>query len=316
MGILEKLKNGALGKLGGGILDAMFPARCLGCGSEGQYTCSRCEDFTGESALICPACEQTSFSGERHGACENTYGLDGLVSIWEYEGIAKALVHFVKYDGVTHAAKEAIARAFFVMARDKERFGAFLSFLLARPSLSEGGLARLGLTEEWFPIITFVPMYGKKERYRGFNQAEVFAKELGRIAGLEVCSMAERIKDTKAQADLTKEERLRSVRGVFRAKFQICERSEGGDIGGEEDFKLQTMRQVQNSERGSGIKKAIKRCARVLMNDRARGVSLSARGVVLVDDVWTTGATMRECCNVLKRAGVQKVWGFTLARTV
>ena len=38
--------------------------------------------------------------------------------------------------------------------------------------------------------------------------------------------------------------------------------------------------------------------------------------VVLVDDVWTTGATMRECCRILKKAGVEKVWGFTLARTV
>jgi competence protein ComFC len=36
--------------------------------------------------------------------------------------------------------------------------------------------------------------------------------------------------------------------------------------------------------------------------------------VVLVDDVWTTGATMRECAWVLKRAGVGEVWGLTLAK--
>jgi competence protein ComFC len=36
--------------------------------------------------------------------------------------------------------------------------------------------------------------------------------------------------------------------------------------------------------------------------------------VLLVDDIWTTGATMRECGRVLKRAGVKKVWGLTLAR--
>ena len=28
--------------------------------------------------------------------------------------------------------------------------------------------------------------------------------------------------------------------------------------------------------------------------------------VLLIDDVWTTGSTMRECCYVLKRAGVKK----------
>lgn len=36
--------------------------------------------------------------------------------------------------------------------------------------------------------------------------------------------------------------------------------------------------------------------------------------VVLVDDVWTTGATMRECTKVLKQAGAKEVWGVTLAR--
>ena len=36
--------------------------------------------------------------------------------------------------------------------------------------------------------------------------------------------------------------------------------------------------------------------------------------VLLVDDVWTTGATMRECSRVLKKAGVGQIWGFVLAR--
>lgn len=36
--------------------------------------------------------------------------------------------------------------------------------------------------------------------------------------------------------------------------------------------------------------------------------------VLLVDDVWTTGSTLKECCYILKRAGVKKVWAITLAR--
>ena len=36
--------------------------------------------------------------------------------------------------------------------------------------------------------------------------------------------------------------------------------------------------------------------------------------ILLIDDVWTTGSTLRECCYVLKRAGVKKVWAITLAR--
>jgi ComF family protein len=36
--------------------------------------------------------------------------------------------------------------------------------------------------------------------------------------------------------------------------------------------------------------------------------------IVLVDDVWTTGATMQEAGKTLKKAGVKTVWGITVAR--
>jgi ComF family protein len=36
--------------------------------------------------------------------------------------------------------------------------------------------------------------------------------------------------------------------------------------------------------------------------------------IIVFDDVWTTGATIRECSQVLKRNGVKKVWALTLAR--
>jgi len=36
--------------------------------------------------------------------------------------------------------------------------------------------------------------------------------------------------------------------------------------------------------------------------------------VLLIDDVWTTGSTLKECCYILKKAGAKKVWAITLAR--
>lgn len=36
--------------------------------------------------------------------------------------------------------------------------------------------------------------------------------------------------------------------------------------------------------------------------------------VLLVDDVFTTGATMQACANILKQNGSKLVWGFALAR--
>lgn len=43
-------------------------------------------------------------------------------------------------------------------------------------------------------------------------------------------------------------------------------------------------------------------------------VVIAPSTVLLVDDVWTTGATMTEAAKVLRVAGTEKVWGFVLAR--
>lgn len=45
------------------------------------------------------------------------------------------------------------------------------------------------------------------------------------------------------------------------------------------------------------------------------GASLAEKSVLLVDDVYTSGATADECARVLKRAGAARVDVFTLART-
>lgn len=45
-----------------------------------------------------------------------------------------------------------------------------------------------------------------------------------------------------------------------------------------------------------------------------RTVSLQGASIILFDDVFTTGATMRSAANVLKRHGVTYVWAVTMAR--
>ena len=111
--------------------------------------------------------------------------------------------------------------------------------------------------------ITYVPMEKKKEKKRGFNQAELIAEELGKILGKKVVPLLRKVRETRSQTELNEEERLINVKNAFSA------------------------------------------ISKVLPDN-----------VLLVDDIWTTGATMKECSKVLKKAGVKNIFGFTLARTI
>ena len=68
-------------------------------------------------------------------------------------------------------------------------------------------------------IITGVPMFPKKENQRGFNQAAIFAKELAKQVGFEFNDqLLVKVKNTKAQMELSEKERKTNLRGVFKLK--------------------------------------------------------------------------------------------------
>ena len=231
------------------VLDVLFPKFCVGCGIEGKYICDKCSIFISEAMPVCPICYNSSFFGETHQNCIKEYALDGLISIWDYEGIIKKIIHEIKYNGFTNIINECVESSFKLIAKDINRFYPFLSFLYSNNT-----------------YISYVPMYLKREKKRGFNQAKIIAQEIGRFSSCNIISLLEKTTDTKSQAKLEKKERMENVKNSFNI------------------WVKPGLTQIKH--------------------------------VLLVDDVFTTGATMQECCRVLKKAGAEKVWGFTLARTV
>ncbi len=228
------------------LLDLFFPKFCLGCGAEGNYICSDCQNFISESLSVCPVCGKLSFGGETHNWCRTRYSLDGLTAIWDYEGLVKKMIWEAKIGGYFDIFSEVIERFFRIIISDPPRFSSFLFF----PRMEN-------------TYIGYVPITARKEKERGFNQAEVIADKLSRFIGIKKLPLLKKIKETGDQANLKKEERVRNVKGVFE------------------------------------------------LNGKHQGTE----NVLLVDDVFTSGATMQECSRILKRAGIKKVWGFAIAKT-
>lgn len=66
-------------------------------------------------------------------------------------------------------------------------------------------------------VITYVPMFIKRERKRGYNQAKLLALRLSELVHIPCEDLLVKFKDNKEQHTLNQKERKTNVRGVYRA---------------------------------------------------------------------------------------------------
>ena len=130
---------------------------------------------------------------DEHGQCPlcrlGLTGFDGVYVYGSYEGALRKLIHLLKYQGIRPLAKT---------------FGRFLARAVPR--------------ERSFDVIVPMPLHWRRRWQRGFNQAELLAREVSKIWNVPVRNVARRKRATSPQAGLTNAKRRANVSGAFAVK--------------------------------------------------------------------------------------------------
>ncbi len=245
------------------FLDAVFPPKCLVCGTlEGMRPSQDADN--GASALralgLCKPCEAQ------------------LLPI-QSPFCPQCGVPFVSRQGPDHHCEACLTET--RVFRKARSFGAYRGTLMkAIQVLKYGKKAAVSrplsrrvrdcFDRHWerdeVDLLLAVPLHGKRLRERGFNQAHLLISRWAREQGLSLDdSLLLRHRMTQPQTGLTLPARKRNVKGAFV---------------------------VQKPE------------------------SVKGRRILLIDDVYTTGATVSECARVLMNAQAEYVDVLTLARAL
>ncbi len=203
------------------FLDLIFPVECLGCNKEGMWFCHDCfKKIQLKDSQYCLHCKKENNFGEFCEDCKEDYFLDGVWIAGDYEDkLIAELIKSLKYRFMRELSG-TLGRFLSLFLRDlinKNR--------LVNRDLENGKIWRrlekikgspevfLNLKES---LIIPVPLHKKRKRWRGFNQAEIIARELKNYFDIDMSTeKLIRIKHKKAQAKLGEEERKNNIKNCF-----------------------------------------------------------------------------------------------------
>lgn len=207
------------------FLNILFPKVCLNCGKQGE-------------SYLCSSCFLAFDLKFRIFPVQNKY-FDFLIYLGKYKDeIRNKLLQFKFYN-------KAYINEY------------FLEFLLKDKNICD--------FLKSFDLIIPVPMYKDKKSRRGYNQTELFAKNLGKNLNLSYAEdILIKFKENKTQSLLPKDERAKNVKDVFKIK---------------NFFKIKDKK------------------------------------IILIDDIFTTGATIQICSKLLKKAGAASIIALVIAKS-
>ena len=181
-------------RLKGAALDFIFPPYCVGCGREGAFICPACrQSLPRIIPPVCPRCGRPHSSGVLCPDCIRWQtAIDGIRSPFRFEGVMREAIHQLKYQNLrTLAAPLA---------------GMLQEYLIDSPLDID--------------VLVPVPLHRKRLRERGYNQASLLAKELGKLINTPIVDdVLIRQRHTPPQArTATVEERTHNIADAFACR--------------------------------------------------------------------------------------------------
>ena len=173
--------QGLAEQAGRGVLDALYPLECVGCGGPGRVICDACATDLPE--LVPPFCRICATPGDfaRCQRCaEGVRQFDGVRAPFHYGGTVRQAILALKYGGIKAAA----------------------------PQL--GDLLAGYLNDNPLPgdVLTAVPMHSRRRRERGYNQAELLAARVARVGNLRYdAGLLTRTRQVEPQAGIDSADR-------------------------------------------------------------------------------------------------------------
>lgn len=172
------------------IVRLLYPtrARCMGCGTMAGF----------EREWLCEDCRR-ELAERWVGAAEPPEGglFDGAAFAYRYGGASAGLTRNLKYRGVRRLAD-----------------------VMGRPMVSAFGALSPARVDCAVPV----PMHVRRLRQRGFNHATALAERVAFELDIPVREALVRILDTRQQARLSDDERLRNQEGAFALSMDVAGR--------------------------------------------------------------------------------------------